>query len=193
MLDSLLQEKMIRPLILCILSMVLATDAIYGRRLLQDDDSDEDLYTKYAIGDYDEELAKRKRTEAEEIMQEGAGTAIAIIVMVVVCIGFLAVVGAVIYCICCLPCCVIASRNRREGQVYQRTAGQRAEYPRQAMGGQQQPATAPYQPAGYYPPAQQQMLMQSYPPTQPPPYPGPPVQTPEHYPEPYMGKKDDKN
>ena len=112
---------MTRPLILCIISMVFAIDAIYGRRLLQDDDSEEDLYTKYAIGDYDEELAKRKRTEAEEIMQEGAGTAIAIIVMVVVCIGFLAVVGAVIYCICCLPCCVIASRNRREGQVCQRT------------------------------------------------------------------------
>ena len=113
---------MTRPMILCIISMLIfATDAIYGRRLLQDDDSDEDLYTKYAIGDYDEELAKRKRTEAEEIMQEGAGTAIAIIVMVVVCIGFLAVVGAVIYCICCLPCCVIASRNRREGQVCQRT------------------------------------------------------------------------
>ena len=112
---------MTRCVILCIISMVFATDAIYGRRLLQDDDSDEDLYTKYAIGDYDEELAKRKRTEAEEIMQEGAGTAIAIIVMVVLCIGFLAVVGAVIYCICCLPCCVIASRNRREGQVCQRT------------------------------------------------------------------------
>ena len=99
-------------------------------------------------------------------------------------------------------------------KVYQRTAGQRAEYPRQAMGGQQQPATAPYQPAGYYPPAQQQMIMQSYPPSQPPPYPGPkynisnmqpypplqpppypgpPVQTPEHYPEPYMDKKDGKN
>ena len=91
---------MTRPLILCIISMlVLFTNAIYGRRLLQDDDSDEDLYTKYAIWDYDEELAKRKRTEAEEIMQEGAGTAIAIIVMVVVCIRFLAVVGAVICCL----------------------------------------------------------------------------------------------
>ena len=73
------------------------------------------------LQDDSEDLYRKQKAEAQDLLDDAAaetiGTSIAIMVMVVVCIGFLAVVFGVIYCFCCAPCYILGSRSRGRGQV----------------------------------------------------------------------------
>ena len=186
-------HRMVCSFFLSILSLVTTASILNSRRVPLQDDS--------------EDLHRKQIAATQDLFNDAAavsvGETVAIVVTVVVCIGFLAVVGAVIYCCCCLPCYVLGSRSRNRGEVYQRTQATpspRAAYPQQVMGPQgQQPPLGPNQPPGFYPPppppAIQQIPMQSFPPSLPPPYPGPPAGSLQPHQDPYnyMEKQGCKN
>ena len=184
-------------LFLCILSLAIAT-TMSRRTLLQD--NGEDLQRKQISEKQDlfEIPSQMDRVDDDTAV----GEAIAIAVTVVVCIGFLAGVIGLVYCCCCLPCCILTSRARSRGHLYQRApppnSPRRSEYPRQPLAPQQQPSMGLYQPSGFYPPPPpaQQIPMESYPTSLPPPYPGPPAGSLQPHQDPYnynyMEKQDCK-
>ena len=189
-------HKIISSLFLLILSLVTTT-ANPRRTLLQD--NSEDLNSKQIAETQDPSDIHHQMDEVDDPTNEWVSDTIAVVLAVVVCIGFLAIVVTVICCCCCLPSYCLGSRSRSRGQEYQRpqaATSPRAEYPRQVMVPQGQPPSAPSdQQSGFYPPPAQQMPMQSFPPELPPPYPGPPSGSlqPNQDPYNYMYKEDCKS